>query len=48
MPHPRIPEREIKSLSIRNKSDPKKNNKKNLATRMGGLIMSHPIMFIGT
>jgi hypothetical protein len=28
MPHPRIPEKAIKSLSARNKRDPKKNNKK--------------------
>jgi hypothetical protein len=27
MPHPGIPEKEIKGLSTRNKRDPKKNNK---------------------
>jgi hypothetical protein len=27
MPHPGIPEKAIKSLSTRNKRDPKKNNK---------------------
>jgi hypothetical protein len=50
MPRPGIPEKAIKSLSIRNKRDPKKNNKKrqDLAKRMGGLITSQPIMFIGT
>jgi hypothetical protein len=48
MPHPGIPEKAIKGLSIRNKRDPKKNNKKQgLAKRMGGLITSRPIMFIG-
>jgi hypothetical protein len=45
---PGIPEKAIKGLSIRNKRDPKKNNKKqDLTKRMGGLIMSRPIMFIG-
>jgi hypothetical protein len=48
MPRLGIPEKAIKGLSIRNKRDPKKNNKKQcLAKRMGGLIMSQPIMFIG-
>jgi hypothetical protein len=48
MPRPGIPEKAIKILSIRNKKDPKKNNKKQgLAKRMGSLITSHPIMFIG-
>jgi hypothetical protein len=47
MPRPRIPEKAIKSLSIRNKRDLKKNNKQDLAKRMGGLIASQPIMFIG-
>jgi hypothetical protein len=47
MPRPGIPEKAIKSLSIRNKRDSKKNNKKqDLAKRMGGLITSQPIMFI--
>jgi hypothetical protein len=47
MPRPGIPKKAIKGLSIRNKRDPKKNNKKDLAKRMGGLITSRPIMFIG-
>ena len=49
MPHPGIPEKAIKSLSVRNKRDPKKNNKKqDLIKRIGGLITSQPIMFMGT
>ena len=48
MPRPGIPEKAIKSLSIRNKRDPKKCTKQDLAKRMGGLITSQPIMFIGT
>jgi hypothetical protein len=48
MPRPGIPEKAIKSLSIRNKRDPKKITKQDLAKRMGGLITSQPIMFIGT
>jgi hypothetical protein len=49
MPHPGIPEKAIKNLSARNKRDPKKNNKKqDLAKRIGGLITSQPIMFMGT
>jgi hypothetical protein len=50
MPRPGIPEKAIKSLSARNKRDPKKNNKKkqDLAKRIGGLITSQPIMFMGT
>jgi hypothetical protein len=49
MPRPRIPEKAIKSLSARNKRDPKKNNKKqDLAKRIGCLIKSQPIMFMGT
>jgi hypothetical protein len=49
MPRPGIPEKAIKSLSIRNKRDPKKiYTKQDLAKRMGGLITSQPIMFIGT
>jgi hypothetical protein len=48
MLRPGIPEKAINGLSIRNKRDPKKNNKKqDLTKRMGGLIMSRPIMFIG-
>jgi hypothetical protein len=49
MPPPGIPEKAIKGLSTRNKRDPKKNNKKqDLAKRIGGLITSQPIMFMGT
>jgi hypothetical protein len=49
MPRLGIPEKAIKSLSVRNKRDPEKNNKKqDLAKRIGGLITSHPIMFMGT
>jgi hypothetical protein len=50
MPRPGIPEKAIKSLSVRNKRDLKKNNKKkqDLAKRIGGLITSQPIMFMGT
>jgi hypothetical protein len=47
MPCPRIPEKEIKILSARNKRDPK-NNKQYLAKRIGGLITSQPIRFMGT
>jgi hypothetical protein len=48
MPHSGIPEKAIKSLSIRNKRDPKKKTiKQDLAKRIGGLITSQPIMFIG-
>jgi hypothetical protein len=47
MPRPGIPEKAIKSLSARNKRDPKKNSKKqDLAKRIGGLIKSQPIMFM--
>jgi hypothetical protein len=48
MPCPGIPEKAIKSLSIRNKRDPKKMTKQDLTKRMGGLITSQPIMFMGT
>jgi hypothetical protein len=49
MPRPGIPEKAIKSLLARNKRDLKKNNKKqDLAKRIGGLITSQPIMFMGT
>jgi hypothetical protein len=48
MPRQRIPEKAIKSLSTRNKRDPKKMTKQDLAKRMGGLITSQPIMFMGT
>ena len=47
MPLPRIPKKEIKGLSTRNKRDPK-NNKQDLANRIGGLITSQPIRFMGT
>jgi hypothetical protein len=47
MPRPGIPEKAIKGLSARNKRDPKKK-KQDLAKRIGGLIMSHPIMFMDT
>ena len=43
-----IPEKAIKSLSARNKRDPKKIKKQDLAKRIGGLITSQPIMFMGT
>jgi hypothetical protein len=46
---PRDPREGNKSLSARNKRDPKKNSKKqDLAKRIGGLITSQPIMFMGT
>jgi hypothetical protein len=44
---PGIPEKAIKSLSTRNKRDPKKT-KQDLAERIGGLITSQPIMFMNT
>jgi hypothetical protein len=47
MLRPGIPEKEIKSLSARNKRDPE-NNKQDLGKRIGGLIMSQPIRFMGT
>jgi hypothetical protein len=47
MLRPGIPEKAIKSLSARNKRDPE-NNKQDLAKRIGGLIMSQPIRFMGT
>jgi hypothetical protein len=47
MLHPGIPEKAIKSLSVRNKRDPE-NNKQDLVKRIGGLIMSQPIRFMGT
>jgi hypothetical protein len=47
MLRPGIPEKAIKGLSIRNKRDPKKITKQDLTKRMGGLITSRPIMFIG-
>jgi hypothetical protein len=48
MTRPGIPEKAIKSLSTRNKRDPKKTTKQDLAKRIGGLITSQPIMFMGT
>jgi hypothetical protein len=47
MLRPRIPEKEIKGLSAKNKGDPE-NNKQDLVKRIGGLITSHPIRFMGT
>jgi hypothetical protein len=44
---PGIPEKAIKGLSIRNKRDPKKITKQDPTKRMGGLITTWPIMFIG-
>jgi hypothetical protein len=48
MLRPGIPEKEIKGLSARNKRDPRKINKQDLIMRIGGLIMSQPIMSMGT
>jgi hypothetical protein len=42
-----IPEKAIKSLSARNKRD-LENNKQDLVKRIGGLITSQPIRFMGT
>jgi hypothetical protein len=47
MPRPGIPEKAIKILSTRNKKDPE-NNKQDLSKRIGGLITSQPIRFMGT
>jgi hypothetical protein len=47
MLRPGIPEKAIKGLSARNKRDPK-NNKQDLVKRIGGLITSQPIRFMGT
>jgi hypothetical protein len=44
---PRIPEKAIKSFSRRNRRDPE-NNKQDLVKRIGGLITSQPIRFMGT
>jgi hypothetical protein len=44
---PRDPREGIKILSERNKRDPE-NNKQDLDQRIGGLIMSQPIRFMGT
>jgi hypothetical protein len=47
MLRPGIPEKAIKGLSIRNKGTRRKIIKQDLTKRMGGLITSRPIMFIG-
>jgi hypothetical protein len=47
MLHPGIPEKAIKILSASNRRDPE-NNKQYLVKRIGGLIMSQPIRFMGT
>jgi hypothetical protein len=46
MLRPGIPEKAIKGLSARNKRD-MENNKQDLFKRIGGLITSQPIRFIG-
>ena len=48
MPRPGIPEKAIKGLSAKHKRDPRKITKQDLAKRIGGLIISQPIMFMGT
>jgi hypothetical protein len=47
MLHPGIPEKAIKILSARNKRD-LDNNKQDLVKRIGDLITSQPIRFMGT
>jgi hypothetical protein len=47
MLRPGIPEKAIKSLSARNRRD-SENNKQDLVKRIGGLITSQPIRFMGT
>jgi len=47
MLRPRIPEKAIKGLSARNKRD-LENNKTRPSQRIGGLITSQPIRFMGT
>jgi hypothetical protein len=47
MLRPGILEKAIKNLSARNKRDPE-NNKQDLVKRIGGLITSQPIRFMGT
>jgi hypothetical protein len=47
MLRPWIPEKAIKIFSARNKRDPKKNNKTRPNQRIGGLITSQPIRFMG-
>jgi hypothetical protein len=44
---PGIPEKAVKGLSARNKRD-RKNNKQDLVKRIGGLITSQSIRFMGT
>jgi hypothetical protein len=46
MPRTGIPEKAIKSLSTRNKRD-SENNKQDLTKRIGGIITSQPIRFMG-
>jgi hypothetical protein len=46
MLHLGIPEKAIKGFSTRNKRAPK-NNKQDLVKRIGGLITSQPIRFMG-
>jgi hypothetical protein len=48
MPHPGIPEKAIKSLSAKKGGTRRKITKQDLAKRIGGLITSQPIMFMGT
>jgi hypothetical protein len=47
MLRPGIPEKAIKNLLARNKRD-LENNKQDLVKRIGGLITSQPIRFMGT
>jgi hypothetical protein len=47
MPRPGIPEKAIKGLSAI-RGTRRKITKQDLAKRIGGLIMSQPIMFMGT
>jgi hypothetical protein len=47
MLHPGIPEKAIKRLSARKKRD-LENSKQDLVKRIGGLITSQPIRFMGT
>jgi hypothetical protein len=47
MLHPGILEKAIKRLSAGNKRD-SENNKQDLVKRIGGLITSQPIRFMGT
>jgi len=47
MLRPGIPEKAIKGLSVRNKRYPE-IDKQDLIKRIGGLITSQPIRFMGT